>query len=278
MSRPYHGAGATGSGTDFPVARSLLLLWASVAMLSGAFEGANLFRTTTAPLDGIFPPAMNNPARLPDQPLWASLGQGRPMGYAWAAYSAVSFGGRYGPWRSAAGIWTSGDELYSETSFTTAVAKQAGQRVTAGLSLSYNKVSIKGFDAGAGEYVAGLAIITPLSESIDFSVWYGGQPLKRSQAYKSLTRQLVQIGLSARRSGGFAGTLAVEKTPGFPLSLLAEVNLTAWGGMDLELGYRTGPGLPYAGARLALRRLLLSVRMNYHPIFGFSSAFGFAFR
>ncbi len=278
MSRPDHGAGAARSGTEFSPARGMLLLWVSVAMLSGAFEGANLFRTTTASLDAIFPPAMNNPARLPDQPLWASVGRGQPMGYAWAAYSAVSLGGRYGPWRSAAGIWTSGDEIYSETSFTAAVARQAGQRVTAGLSLSYNKVSIKGFDAGPGEYAAGLAITTPLSESIDFSVWYGGQPLKRSQAYQSLTRQLVQLGLSAQSGGGFAGTLAVEKTPGFPLSLLAEVNLTARGGMDLELGYRTGPGLPYAGVRLALRRLLLSVRMNYHPIFGFSTAFGFAFR
>ena len=278
MSRPHCGAGTAGSGIEFPVARSILLLWASVAVLSGAFEGANLFRITTAPLDGIFPPAMNNPARLPDQPLWASLGQGRPMGFAWAAYNAVSLGGRYGPWRSAAGIWTSGDELYSETSFTAAVARQVGRRLTAGLSLSYNEVSIKGFDAGAGEYVAGLAIVAPLSESIDFSVWYGGQPLKRSQAYQSLTRQLVQMGLSARRRGGFSGTLAVEKTPGFPLSLLAEVNLTARSDMDLELGYRTGPGLPYAGARLTIRRLVLSVRMNYHPLFGFSSAFGFAFR
>ena len=158
------------------------------------------------------------------------------------------------------------------------MVRRAGRRLTAGVSLSYNAVSIKGFDAGAGEYVAGLALVAPLSESIDFSVWYGGQPLRRSQAYQSLTRQRVQMGLSARRSGGFTGTLAVEKTPAFPLSLLAEVNLAARGGMDLELGYRTGPGLPYAGARLTIRRLVLSVRMNYHPLFGFSSAFGFAFR
>ena len=261
----------------FPAA-TICLLWALTGTATGAFEGADLFRTTLAGVKGIFPPAMNSPARLPDQPVWLSLGRGQPLGRAWAAYSTASLGGRIGNWRVATGIWSSGDELYRETSLAAALAKRTRNRLSAGISLAYYKVSIGGFDPIKGELLIGLALAAPLTESLDVAVWYSGQPPTQKRAYESLARQLFQLAVTRRSGENYAWSLAVEKTPAYALRQLAEVSVIAWREVKLQLGYRTAPGMPYVGVELPLRRLLLSVRLNYHPIFGLSTAFGFAFK
>ncbi|MBA7656841.1 hypothetical protein ES703_64768 [subsurface metagenome] len=263
-----------------PLARTRILglLCILVSTLSGAFEGTDLFRTTFADIDGIFPPAMNSPARLPDQPVWLSLGHGQPRGFKWAAYNTASTGGRVGSWRGAAGIWRSGDKLYRETSLSAAAALEVRKRLTAGLSLAWHEVSISGYDSIEGELLIGIALKAPLTESLDVAVWYSGQTPGRKRAYESLTRQLYQLAVISRVGEHTTWTLAVEKTPPLALRQLAEVCFVSRKKLTFQIGYRTTPGMPYAGAQVPLRRLLLSVRLNYHPIFGLSTAFGFAFK
>jgi len=246
--------------------------------LSGAFEGADLFRTAATGVDGIFPPAMNSPARLPDQPLWLSLGRGRPLGLSWATYSCASIGGQIKTWRGAASVWSSGDSLYREICLTAALARQVRHRLTAGLSMAYHRVTIAGFKPPESELLMGVALTVPLTENLDASIWYSGVSLSRKEAYESLTRQLFQLAVASRIGENTTWTLAVEKTPGYDLRQLLEVNLVSRRDVSLQLGYRTAPGLPYAGARVPIKRLVLSVRLNYHPIFGLSTAFGFAIK
>jgi hypothetical protein len=249
-----------------------------VSTLSGAFEGPDLFRTAFAGIDGIFPPSMNSPARLPDQPVWLSLGHGQPLGFKWAAYNTASIGGRAGSWHAAAGIWHSGDELYRETSLSAAAAGELRQRLTAGLSLAWHKVTISGYGPIQGELLIGIALNAPLTENLDVAVWYSGQTPGRQRAYESLTRQLYQLAVISRVGEHITWTLAVEKTPPLALRQLAEVCFISRKKLTLQIGYRTAPSMPYIGAQVPLRRLLLSVRLNYHPIFGLSTAFGFAFK
>ncbi len=246
--------------------------------LSGAFEGSDLFRAAFTGVDGVFPPAMNSPARLPDQPLWFSLGRGQPLGRSWAAYSTVSIGGRVGNWRSAASVWRSGDELYRETSLSAALARQIRNRLTAGLSLAWHEVTISGWNTVEGELIIGFALSTPLTESLDVAVWYSGQTLGRKRAYENLTRQLYQLAVISSIGESTTLTLALEKTPPFALRQLVEVSLVSRREATFQIGYRTAPGMPYVGAQVPLRRLLLSVRLNVHPIFGLSTAFGFSFK
>ncbi len=263
-----------------PLARTgiLGLFCILASTLSGAFEGTDLFRTAFYGVDGIFPPAMNNPARLPDQPVWLSLGLGQPLGCKWAAYNSASIGGQAGSWRAAAGIWRSGDKLYRETSLSAAAAVELRKRLTAGLSLAWHEVSISDYDPVEGELLVGIALSAPLTESLDVAVWYSGQTPGRKRAYESLTRQLYQLAVISRVGEHTTWTLAVEKTPPFALRQLAEVCFVSRKKLTFQIGYRTAPGIPYAGAQVPLRRLLLSVRLNYHPIFGLSTAFGFAFK
>lgn len=256
----------------------ICLFWILTGSLFGAFEGADLFRTTVTGVDGIFPPAMNNPARLPDQPIWLSMGRGQPLGRSWAAFNSVSLGGRVKTWRGAAGVWSSGDELYRETSLTAALAKRIPNRFTAGFSLAYHRVTIKGFDPIEGELLVGAALTAPLTERLEVDVWYAGQTLGRARAYESMARQLFQLAVTSRIDAHYTWTLAVEKTPRYSLRQLAEINLVTRREMALQLGYRTAPGVPYLGLQVPIRRLRLLVRVNYHPIFGLSTAFGFAFQ
>lgn len=249
-----------------------------VEIAAGAFEGSDLFRTTAAWVEGIFPPAMNSPARLPDQPLWLSLGRGQPLGRSWAAYSTVSIGGRVGSWHGAVSVWRSGDELYRETSLSAALARQMRSRLTVGLSLAWHEVTISGWDPVEGELLIGFALSTPLTGNLDVAVWYSGQTLGRKRAYESLTRQLYQLAVISSIGESATLTLALEKTPPFALRQLVEVSLVSRREATLQIGYRTAPGMPYVGAQVLLRRLLLSVRLNYHPIFGLSTAFGFSFK
>ncbi|UCD37923.1 MAG: hypothetical protein JSW54_00085 [Fidelibacterota bacterium] len=221
---------------------------------------------------------MNNPALLPEQPLYGSFGRGQPLGRSWAAFNTFSLGGRLGTWRGSAGVWTSGDELYRELSLTTALAKRLGSRLDAGLCLAYHRVTIKDFDPIKADFLIGAALNAPLSDDISVGVWYGNQPWGRKRAFQSLTRQLFQLSVNAHIGENTSWTIAAEKTPPFTLRQLVEIRHLTKRGIQLQLGYRTGPGMPYLGVQLPLLRLLLSVRVNIHPIFGLSTAFGLAFQ
>ncbi len=244
---------------------------------SGAFEGADLFRTMSGRVDGIFPPAMNCPARLPEQPFWLGLGRGQPLGRSWAAFQTVSLGGRVKTWQGAVSLWSSGDELYRETNYTATLAKRLPTGLVAGLSLSYLKVLVDGFDPVPGQPLMGIGVAAPLTTRLDASVWYSGQPLDRKQAYESLAQQLFQLALNARIGELYHWTVALEKTPSYTLRQLSEISITSPQGVQIRLGYRTSPGMPFAGAQVSLKRLVFSLLVNYHPIFGLSTAFGFAF-
>jgi len=246
--------------------------------LSGAFEGADLFRTVGGGPEGIFPPAMNNPARLPDRPMWFALGWGQPLGLPWAGYGAASIGAKAQAWRGAAGVWNSGDELYREVSLSAALARHIPGLFTAGFSLAYNQVSIQNFPPTESEIIFGLGLVAPLTGTSEFSLWYAGQTLADEQAYQSLGRQLFQLAVSARLGSALHWTLALEKTPGYELRQLAEFNLLVRPGAALQLGYRTSPGTTYVGARLPLRRLALTIRANIHPLFGLSTAIGISYK
>ena len=255
-----------------------MLLCLCLAPLSGAFEGADLFRTVGGRADGIFPPAMNNPARLPDLPLWFALGWGQPLGLPWAGYGAASIGWKAQSWRGAAGVWSSGDELYREASLSAALARHLAGHFTAGLSVAYNQVSIQNFPLTQSEIIFGLGLVAPLTGSSEFSLWYAGQALTDEQAYQSLGRQLFQLAVSSRPVAALGWTLALEKTPGYELRQLAEFNLSVRPGAALQLGYRTSPGTPYIGVRLPLRRLAITIRANLHPLFGLSTAIGISYK
>ncbi len=255
-----------------------ILVCLSLTPLSGAFEGADLFRTVGGRPEGIFPPAMNNPARLPDLPLWFALGWGQPLGLPWAGYGAASMGGKARAWMGAAGVWNSGDELYREVSLSAALARHIPGLFTAGFSLAYNQVSIQNFPLKQSEIIFGLGLVAPFTGSSEFSLWYAGQTLTDEQAYQSLGRQLFQLAISSRPASALHWTLALEKTPGYELRQLAEFNLMVWPGAALQLGYRTNPGTPYVGARLPLRRLALTLRANIQPLFGLSTAIGISYK
>ncbi|MEE9162438.1 MAG: hypothetical protein V3U35_05645 [Candidatus Neomarinimicrobiota bacterium] len=246
--------------------------------LSAGLEGADLFRTVGAGVDGIFPPAMNSPARLPTRPFWLALGWGQPLGQPWASYGAASLGGTVRAWRGAASVWHSGDDLYRETNITAAVARQVGGLFSAGASLGYASVAIPDLDHVEGVFLIGAILTAPLGEHSELSVWYAGLSLSSEKAYQSLTRQLFQLALMARSGQATRWIAAVEKTPGYELRQLAEVNLGAWRDITLQLGYRTSPGLPYAGARVPLGRTAVSLRVNLHPLFGLSTALGISFK
>ena len=246
--------------------------------VAGAFEGAGVFRGLGAGVEGIFPPAMNSPARLPLQPYWLSLAWGQPLGQPWAASNTASAGGAVRGWRGAVSIWSSGDELYRESSLTTAVARQLGGRFTAGVSLAYNSVTIPDFDHVEGEILIGLGVVAPFSPTLELALWYAGLTVPANRAYDSLTRQLFQLALISDAGRGYRWMMALEKTPGYDLAQLVEFQLFPWRKTALQLGYRTSPGLPYLGLRLPLRRLTASLRVNLHPIFGLSTAFGISFK
>lgn len=255
-----------------------LVLCLCLTPLSGAFEGAGLFRTVGGGAEGIFPPAMNNPARLPDRPLWLALGWGQPLGLPWASYGSASLGGAIHDWRGAAGVWSSGDEIYREVSLSAALARHIPELFTAGFSLVYNQVSIQDFPPAQSELLIGLGIVAPFTTSSEFSLWYAGQTLTDEQAYQSLGRQLYQLAVSSRAGAAARWTLALEKTPGYDLRQLAEFNLLARQGAALQLGYRTSPGTTYVGVQLPLRRLSVSLRVNIQPLFGLSTAIGISYK
>jgi len=277
------GAGQTSDAKETATLRGVAGLALALAglitlPLYGAFEGADLFRALTPAIDGIFPRSMNHPALLPDHGWWVAAGRGTPLGQSWAAYQTVSSGGAQGAWRGAAGVWHSGDDLYRETSFSAAIARKVNPLLTAGVNLAYQRVTIKDYAPLDGELTFGLAFKGKVSDQVDFTVWYGNQAFKRELAYGSLTRQLFQAGIVAHPSPRHILAVVLEKTPGFRLSQRIEVATKAARKVDLMVGYRMTPGMPYAGAQVAIKRLLLSTRLVYHPIFGVSSAFGITFK
>ena len=248
--------------------------------LWGAFEGISLFRPASRVFDAIIPAALNNPARLPTAPFWVTAGTGRPLGVAWAQYETVSIGGRIDRWRGAASLWTSGDRYYRESSASVSAGIDAVAGLSAGLSIIYNQVVVSGTDLhfSKDELLVGAAVTVPLTPRTDLSVWYDGQPVRRRQAYGSMARQLFQAAIRSQLRPSLDGALAVEKTPGFPLRQLAEVTGTVGAHIAVLMGYRTRPGVPYAGLRLAVSKFHFSVLVTYSSVFGVSPAFGLTFK
>ena len=246
--------------------------------LPAAFEGAELFRATLINCDGIYPPALNSPARLPASRLWASFGRGVPFGRSWAAGQQGSVGGSIRSWRGALSGWNSGDRLYRETSITTALSRELLPNAHFGLSLTYNQVSIEDFDPPQSELLIGLGLAGALTRNTNFSVWYSGLAPDDSRAYESLARQLFQLALLHPGQNGFGWALGLEKTPAFKLRQLIELSFGAGKWIDLLLGYRTHPNMPVAGAQLSVARVQLHFRVIYHPVLGISTAFGLALK
>jgi hypothetical protein len=258
--------------------KRLCLLWILVSQIYGAFEGSEFYRAALAGVDGICPVAMNNPALLPEYPIWASLGQGQPLGLSWATFRTASLGGQVGAWRGAAGVWTSGDKLYRETSLSAALGTQFRNQLRAGISLTYQQVTIKDFESLDRDLLLGAALSSPLKDNLRINLWYGGISLNRDRALESLGRQLFHLAANARVGDHVRWTVAIEKTPPFPIRQMVEICLVTKAEMRFLIGYRTTPAIPFLGAQLPIRRLSFSVRMHAHPIFGFSTAFGLSYK
>ncbi len=248
------------------------------APLQSAFEGAELFRATLVTLDGIHSPALNSPARLPDQRWWSSVGRTVPFGQAWAAGQQLSLGGSYRFWRGAVAAWSSGDRLYKETQATIALAREPLAGFSVGASLTYNQVAILNFEPVQSEVLLGFGLAGDLSDDMVFSLWYSGLAPNETRAYESLARQLFQLALLHPAGDHYGWALGLEKTPGFKLRQLLEISIGGGGRLELLLGYRTHPSLPFVGTRVTLSRLQLFARVNHHPLFGPSTAFGLAFK
>lgn len=246
--------------------------------LPAAFEGAELFRTTLIDCDGIYPPALNSPARLPDSRFWVSFGRGVPFGHRWAAAQQGTIGGSYRSWRAAVSTWSAGDRVYRETSLTAALARNLMSDLTIGFNLTYNQVAIEDFDYNQSEILFGVGLTTPLKQATIFSVWYSGLAPNDTRAYESLARQLFQLALIHPRQDGIGWAVGLEKTPEFDLRQMVEISFGAGRLFGLLMGYRTHPGMPMLGARLSVARLQLNFRVLNHPILGISTAFGMAFQ
>ncbi len=255
-----------------------MLFCLQVGPLTAAFEGAQLFRAILVDCDGIYPPALNSPARLPDSRFWVSFGRGVPFGYPWAAAQQGTIGGGYRSWRAAVSAWTSGDRVYRETSLTTALAKSLRSNLTIGFNLTYNQVAIEDLDYNQSEILYGVGLTVPLTEATFFSVWYSGLAPNDTRAYESLARQLFQLALIHPRQDGVGWAVGLEKTPDFDLRRMVEISFGTGRLFGLLVGYRTHPGMPMAGARLSVARLQLNFRVLNHPILGISTAFGLAFQ
>ncbi len=259
---------------ELRLAGMIVLLTAS---LPAAFEGAELFRATLPTLDGIHSPALNSPARLPDQRWWSSVGRAVPFGQSWAAGQQLSLGGSYGSWRGAVAAWGSGDRLYKETQATMALARELLTGLSAGASLTYNQVAIRD-EPLQSEILLGIGLAGDLTDDILFSLWYSGLAPDDTRAYESLGRQLFQLALLHPGGEHYGWALGLEKTPGFKLRQLLEISVGGGGRLELLLGYRTNPSLPFIGTRVSLSHRQLFARVNYHPIFGLSTAFGLALK
>ncbi len=259
-----------------------LRLAGMVALLAvpvpAAFEGAELFRATLSTLDGIHSPALNSPARLPDQRWWSSVGRTVPFGQSWAAGQQLSLGGSYRFWRGAVAVWSSGDRLYKETQATIALAREPLAGFSAGASLTYNQVAIRDFEPVQSEVLLGFGLAGDLTDDMIFSLWYSGLAPDDTRAYESLARQLFQLALLHPARNNYGWALGLEKTPGFKLRQLLEISIGGGGRLELLLGYRTHPSLPFVGTRVTLSRLQLFARVNHHPLFGLSTAFGLALK
>ena len=249
-----------------------------VTPMAAAFEGAELFRPTLATLDGIHSPALNSPARLPDQHWWSSVGRTVPFGQSWAAGQQLSLGGSYRFWRGAVGVWSSGDRLYKETQATIALARKPLAGFSAGVSLTYNQVAILNFKPVQSELLLGFGLAGDLTDNMIFSLWYSGLAPDDAGAYESLARQLFQLALLHPARDHYGWALGLEKTPGFKLRQMLEISIGGGGRLELLLGYRTHPSLPFVGTRVTLSRLQLFIRVNHHPLFGLSTAFGLALK
>ncbi|UCH10352.1 MAG: hypothetical protein JSU61_00205 [Fidelibacterota bacterium] len=254
------------------------LIWILTSDVFGAFEGTEFFRASLAGMDGICPAAMNNPALLPEYPIWASIGQGQPLGLSWASFRTASLGGQAGVWRGAAGVWTSGDKLYRETSLSAALSRPFRNQFWAGLSLTYQQVTIKNVKPRNGDVILDAAFSSPLNDHLRINLWYGGIPLHRDQAYTSLGRQLFHLAANARVGDSMHWAVAIEKTPPFPIRQSVEICLLTKTDMRFLIGYRTTPATPFLGLQLPVKRLSFSVRMHVHSIFGFATAFGLSYK
>ncbi len=277
--RPGRRESLRGTLSRFPAELRLAGIVALLAApLPAAFEGAELFRATLATLDGIHSPALNSPARLPDQRWWSSIGRTVPFGQSWAAGQQISLGGNYRFWRGAVAAWSSGDRLYKETQVTTALARELLAGFSAGVSLTYNQVAIRDFEPVQSEMLLGFGLAGDLTDNMIFSLWYSGLAADDTRAYESLARQLFQLALVHPAGDNYGWALGLEKTPGFKLRQLLEISIGSGGRLELLLGYRTHPSLPFVGTRVTLSRLQLFARVNHHPLLGLSTAFGLALK
>jgi hypothetical protein len=217
---------------------------------------------------------MINPALLPDQPLWVSIGHGKPMSMDWATYNAASIGGGWKSRRGAVGIWTSGDKLYSESIVSIALAQVIQHRLTAGLAMSYHSIDIQDLPSGRNHFLLDGALATALNTNVDVSIWYSGQTLRREESYTSPTRQLFQLAVTGRIGNALSGSIALEKTPPFALREGIEITITSQRDLILFVGYRTAPETPSLGVQVPIGRMIFSYRLIAHPTLGLSTAFG----
>ncbi|MCK4578052.1 MAG: hypothetical protein KAU50_04635, partial [Candidatus Marinimicrobia bacterium] len=209
MIRPIH------NGVTYPY-RFLLILVFSIQPVVGAFEGAHFFRVFLPQPDGLAPPAWNNPALLSRESYWLAAGRGQPLDYEWATYHTLSIGSSWKGNNLSGSLWTSGDSLYRETASGLTVSKSFNPTMRAGLSLTWNRVSISGEDKPQQEISLGAALDREIHPGMAASIWYSGITLAPHLA-PTLTRPIVQLCLHSTGEQNLDWAFYVEKTAGYPL-------------------------------------------------------------
>ena len=249
-----------------------------VSPVCGAFEGRALFQPLNYSSSTISPLSISTAADLPAKHVWAAVGRGNLLNQKWADYNTISIGGRWGPWRGAGSVWSSGDELYRESIGAVAMARSIGQNIIIGWSLAHAWVQIKDAAVVKPQNIIGLSATGQVGSRIGFTLSYDGLTIGSQSADGNYTRQEYRLALHSTTPGALEWALAVSKTPGFTLRYGAGIQLSMIRNLSVEAGYRTNPAMPHFGACLTFGWVTLSARVIYHDIFGISKGFGLSFK
>lgn len=244
----------------------------------GALEGLALFQPLYFSTDRITPLALITSARLPDSPIWAAAGRGNLLNQKWADYNTLAVGGSFGKWRAAGTIWSAGDDLYRESIGVASLARPIGQNIVGGLSISHAWIQIKDAAVVEPQNTLGLSAAGEIGQRVGFTLSYNGLNIGSQATSENFMRQDYRLGLYSNKSGLVNWALGIAKTPGFAMRYGAGIEVALLRNLSVDAGYRTNPAMPYVSARFSLGRVVLSVRVIQHDIFGISKGFGLSFK
>lgn len=178
---------------------------------------------------------------------------------------------------AALSIYNLGNSLYSHFSATLYSGLKISSILDAGLSLGYNRLSIKDYN-NYSSFNANIGFILKLTDifSIGFNYAYFQNPY--SDNVKSLFSHLINIGLGLSLndeiSFEISSKILLNYMTGFSFS--GKYNVTDY--LALSLGFSTNPEIAtFAIKIIPFNYFSISTGLNYHSYLGLSKSFSLSF-